>query len=122
MCFLTRHPDDLHAGELAKAQLAAEHGIAVAGSEIRSIVEICCAARSCSIAVARNMLNQLHDAMPQAPKFEVLAARKMMLEAWAIMAMKGRAGEVDARLRAAHRAAEASKARDVLGELFRVPC
>ena len=113
--------DDLHAGELAKAQLAAEHGIAVAGSRRDPVYQWKFRLLRCEILLhssrTEEVLNQLHDAMPQAPKFEVLAARKMMLEAWAIMAMKGRAGEVDARLSAAHRAAEASKAQDVLVDI-----
>ena len=109
--------DDLHAGELAKAQLAAEHGIAVAASRHDLVYQWKFRLLRCEILLnssrAEEVLNQLRDAVPPAPEFAALAARKMMLEARAI-SMLGRADEGDARFGAAHQAAEAAKAEDVL--------
>src|ERR1035438_9120991 len=113
--------DDLHAGELAKAQLAAEHGISVAAARRDLVNQWKFRLLRCEILLygsrAEEVLNQLHDALPPAPEFAALAARKMTLEAWAIMSMTGRADEGEALLGAAHRAAEAAKAEDVLVDI-----
>jgi CHAT domain-containing protein len=113
--------DDLHAGELAKAQLAAEHGISVAATRRDLVNQWKFRLLRCEILLygsrAEEVLNQLHDALPPAPEFAALAARKMTLEAWAIMSMTGRADEGEALLGAAHRAAEAAKAEDVLVDI-----
>ena len=109
--------DDLHAGELAKAQLAAEHGITVAASRRDLVYQWKFRLLRCEVLLyssrAEEVPNQLHDDVPPAPEFAALAARKLALEARAI-SMLGRVDEGEARLGAAHRAAEASKAEDVL--------
>ena len=70
--------------------------------------------KSCfTVSRAEEVLNQLREPLPQTPEFAALAARKTMLEAWAISTL-GRADEGDARFRAAHQAAEAAKAEDLL--------
>jgi CHAT domain-containing protein/Tfp pilus assembly protein PilF len=111
---------DLRAGELAKAQLAAEHGISVAASRHDLANQWRFLLLRCDVLLksrrAEEVLNQLHDAMPPAPEFAALAARKMMLEAWATVIL-GRVDEGEARLDAAHRAAAAAKAEDVLLEV-----
>src|ERR1035437_8671087 len=112
--------DDFHAGELAKAQLAAEHGIAVAASRGDLVYQAKFRLLRCDILLnsrrAEEVLNQLHDPLPPAPEFAALAARKTAMEARAI-SMLGRVDEGGARLDAAHRAAEAAKAEDVLLEI-----
>jgi CHAT domain-containing protein len=112
--------DDLHAGELAKAQLAAEHGMAVAASRRDSVYQWKFRLLRCEVLLygsrAEEVLNQMHDNVPQAPGFAALAARRMMLEGRAI-SLLGRADESEALLGAAHRAAEAAKAEDVLLEI-----
>src|SRR5450759_5976593 len=109
--------DDLHAGELAKAQLAAEHGIAVAASRRDLVYQGKFRLLRCDILLysgrAGEVLNQLRDAVPPEPEFAALTARKLALEAWAIF-MLGRVDEGEALLAAAHRAAEAAHAEDVL--------
>ena len=77
--------DDLHAGELAKALLAAEHGISVAASRHDLFYQWKFRLLRCEVLLnssrAEEVLNQLHDAVPAAPEFAALAARKMVLEA-----------------------------------------
>src|ERR1035438_1799130 len=112
--------NDLRAGELAKAQLAAEHGIAVAASRRDAVYQWKFRLLRCEVLLyssrAEEVLNQLRDNVPPGPEFAALAARKTLLEARAI-SLLGRAGEVDARFSAAHRAAEAAKAEDVLVDI-----
>ena len=112
--------DDFRAGELAKAQLAAERGIAVAASRRDLVFQWKFRLLRCDILLnsrrAEEVLNQLRDDVPPAPEFAALAARKMAIEARAI-SMLGRVDEGGARLDAAHRAAEAAKAEDVLLEI-----
>ena len=112
--------DDLHAGELAKALLAADQGIAVAGSRHDLVYQWKYRLLRCEIMLhshrAEEVLNQLRDALPATPEFAVLAARKAMLEAWALLTL-GRAEEADTRFDAAHQAAEAARAEDVLLEI-----
>ena len=112
--------DDFRAGELAKAQLAAERGIAVAASRRDLVFQWKFRLLRCDILLnsrrAEEVLNQLRDDVPPAPEFAALAARKMAMEARAI-SMLGRVDEGGARLDAAHRAAEAAKAEDVLLEI-----
>src|SRR5260370_28518702 len=108
---------DLHAGELAKAQLAAEHGIAVAASRRDLVYQWKFRLLRCEILLygsrAEEVLNQLRDNVPPTPAFGALAARKMMLAAHAT-SLLGRPDEVDARFVAARQAAVAAKAEDVL--------
>jgi CHAT domain-containing protein len=112
--------DDLHTGELAKAELAAEHGISVAASRRDLVYQWKFRLLRCEVLLyssrAEEVLNQLHDAVPQAPGFAAVAARKMMLEGQAV-SLLGRVDESDALLGAAHQAAEAAKAEDVLLEI-----
>jgi CHAT domain-containing protein len=112
--------DDLHAGELAKALLAADHTIEVANSRHDVVYQWKGRLLRCEVLLysqrAEEVLNQLRDALPQTPEFAALAARKTMLEAWAISTL-GRADEADARFRVAHQAAEAAKAEDVLVDI-----
>jgi tetratricopeptide (TPR) repeat protein len=112
--------DDLHAGELAKAQLAAEHGIAVATSRHDLVHQAKFRLLRCDILLysgrAGEVLNQLRDAVPPEPEFAALTARKLALEAWAIFLL-GRVDEGEALLAAAHRAAEAAHAEDVLVDI-----
>jgi CHAT domain-containing protein len=109
--------DDLHSGELAKAQSGAEHGIAVAASRGDLLSQSKFRLLRCEILLysgrAAEVLGQLRDAVPAAPGFAALAARKLRLEAWAVL-MLGRVEEGEALLTAAHRAAEAVGAEDVL--------
>ncbi len=109
--------DDLHAGELAKAQSGAEHGIAVAASRGDPLNQWKFRLLRCEILLyggrAAEVLNQLRDAVPAAPEFAALAARGLRLRAWAIL-MLGRVDEGEALLAVAHQAAEAAKAEDVL--------
>ena len=113
--------DDLHAGELAKAQLAAEHGISVAAARHDPAGQWKFRLLRCEILVysgrAEEVLNELHDPVPQTSEYAALAARKMMLQARAMLAVKGRAAEGEALLDAAQRTAEAAKAEDVLLEI-----
>jgi CHAT domain-containing protein len=112
--------DDLHAGELPKAQLAAEHGIAVATSRRDPVYLWKFRLLRCEVLLyssrAEEVLNQLHDAVPQAPGFAALDARRMMLEGRA-MSLLGRVDESETLLRAARQAADAAKAEDVLLEI-----
>ncbi|MCX6627869.1 MAG: tetratricopeptide repeat protein, partial [Candidatus Solibacter sp.] len=109
--------DGLRAGELTKAQLAAEHGIASAASRRDLVYQWKFRLLRCEVLLysrrAGEVLNQLREDVPPKPEFEALAARKMMMEAWA-MSTTGRADEGEALLGAAHRAAEAARAEDVL--------
>src|SRR5664279_5802733 len=70
--------DDLHAGELAKAQLAAEHGISAAASRRDLVYQWKFRLLRCDILLysgrAEEVLNQLRDDMPPAPEFAALAA------------------------------------------------
>jgi CHAT domain-containing protein/tetratricopeptide (TPR) repeat protein len=112
--------DDLHAGEPAKAQLAAEHGIEMAASRGDRVYQWKFRLLRCEILLysgrAEEVLNQLHDAVPPTAEFAALAARKTMTEAWAILSL-GRVDEGEALLAAAHQAAEAAKAGDVLVDI-----
>src|SRR5437660_473374 len=80
--------DDLHAGELAKALLAADHGIAVAASRHDLVYQWKYRLLRCEIMLhthrAEEVLHQLRDTVPTTPEFAALAARKTMLEAWAL--------------------------------------
>jgi CHAT domain-containing protein len=109
--------DDLHAGELAKAELAAKHGITVAASRYDLANQWRFRLLRCEVLLyssrAEEVLNQLYDAMPPSPEFGALAARKLALQAWAIF-MLGRVDEGEALLATAHQAALAAKAEDVL--------
>jgi CHAT domain-containing protein len=108
---------DLHASELANALLAADHVIAVAASRHDAVYQWKGRLLRCEILLyshrAEEVLNQLRETVPPTPEFAALAARKAMLEAWAISTL-GRADEADARFRVAHQAAEAAKAEEVL--------
>src|SRR5215467_15082416 len=88
--------DDLHAGELAKALLAAGHMIEVANSRHDVVYQWKGRLLRCEVLLysqrAEEVLNQLRDALPQTPDFAALAARKTMLEAWALSTL-GRADE-----------------------------
>ena len=63
--------DDLRAGELAKAQLAAEHGIAVAASRHDLVYQWRFRLLRCDILLnsrrAEEVLNQLRDGVPPTP-------------------------------------------------------
>ena len=113
--------DDLHAGELAKAELGAQHGVALATTRHDPVNLWKFRLLRCEILLysgrPEEVLNQLRDAVPLTPEFAALAARQKALQAWAIMSMKGRAEEGDALLCAAHKAADAAKAEDVLVEI-----
>ena len=112
--------DDFHAGELSKAQLAAEHGIAVATARRDSVYQWKFRLLRCEVLLyssrAEEVLNQLHDDVPQVPGLAALSARRMMLEGRAI-SLLGRVDESEALLGAAHRAAVAAQAEDVLLEI-----
>src|ERR1035441_400836 len=112
--------DDLHAGELAKAQLAAEHGIAVATSRRDLVYQWKFRLLRCDILLfsgrAEEVLNQLRHDPPAAPEFAALSARKMTLAARA-NSLLGRVDEADAQFSAGHKAAEAAKADDVLVDI-----
>jgi len=109
--------DDLRAGELAKAQLAAEHGISLAASRHDLVYQWKFRLLRCDVLVygsrAEEVLNQLRDEMPSGPEFAALNARKMTLVAQAL-SLLGHGDEVDARYDAAHQAAEMAHAEDVL--------
>ena len=111
---------DLHAGELVKAQLAAERGIKAAASRPDLIYQWKFRLLRCETLLyagrAEEAVNQLREAVPQAPEFAALAARRMMLEGRAI-SLLGRVDESEALLGAARKAAEAAQAEDVLLEI-----
>src|SRR6476646_2255405 len=97
--------DDFHAGELAKAQLAAEHGILLAASRHDAVYQWRFRLLRCDILLdsgrAEEVLNHLHDAVPKAPEFAALAARKMTMEARALSVL-GHVEAGEATLGAAH--------------------
>ena len=68
MCCLTPHRTIFTPGELAKAQLAAEHGIALAASRHDLVYQWKFRLLRCEILLnssrAEEVLNQLHDAVP----------------------------------------------------------
>src|SRR6516225_7885194 len=80
--------DDLHAGELAKAQLAAEHGISLAAARHDLVYQWKFRLLRCDILLygsrAEEVLNQLGEEMPPGPEFATLNARKMTLAARAL--------------------------------------
>src|ERR1035438_6234716 len=108
--------NDLRAGELAKAQLAAEHGIAVAASRRDAVYQWKFRLLRCEVLLyssrAEEVLNQLRDDVPQVPGLAALSARRMMLEGRAI-SLLGRVDESEALLGAAHRAAVAAQAENM---------
>ena len=112
--------DDLRAGELAQALLAADRGIVAAARRQDLTYEWKFRLLRSDILLnsgrAEEVVNQLRGDAPSMPEFAALAARKMTLEARAI-SMLGRVDEGEARLVLAHRAAEAAKAEDVLLEI-----
>jgi CHAT domain-containing protein len=112
--------DELHAGELAKAELTAEHGISVAASGRDLVYQWKFRLLRCEVLLhggrAEEVLHQLRDDVPSAPEFAALDARKMTLVARAV-SLLGRSDEVDARFSAAHQAAETAKAEDVLVDI-----
>jgi tetratricopeptide (TPR) repeat protein len=108
---------DLQAGELARAEATAEQGMALAGNRhdlffqwqfrlLRSEILL-------NNARAEVALAQLGDPIPQSPRFAPLAARKLMLQGQA-SSILNRPAEASALLEAAHRAAQAANAEDVL--------
>jgi CHAT domain-containing protein len=109
--------DDLHAGELAKALLAADHGIAVATTRHDPVHQWKLRLLRCEILLyssrAEEVLNQLRDVVPPTPELAALAARRTFLQAWATSTL-GRLDESEALLLVAHGAAEAAGAEDVL--------
>jgi len=68
--------DDLHAGELAKDQLAAEHAISVAASRHDLLDQWKFRLLRCEILFysgrAEEVLNELRDGLPQTPQLEVV--------------------------------------------------
>ena len=112
--------DDLRAGELAKAQSGAEHGIAVAASRHDLAYQWKFRLLRCDVLLysnrAEEALNQLRDNLPPAPEFAALEARRLTLAARA-MSLLGRTGEVTGQLEAAHKVAEAARADDVLVDI-----
>jgi CHAT domain-containing protein len=112
--------NDLHGGELAKAQLAAEHGISLAAARHDLVYQWKFRLLRCDILLygsrAEEVLNQLGEEMPPGPEFATLNARKMTLAARAL-SLLGRGDEAGARFAAAHQAAEAAKAEDVLADI-----
>ena len=107
----------MHAGELAKAQLAAEHGLSVADSRHDPLfhwkfrllrAEILLNSRRAEEVVA-----QLDEPVPAGSQFAPLAARKLMLEGQAASILD-HADRSAALLVEAHRAAEAANAGEVL--------
>ena len=112
--------DHLHAGELAKAELAADRGISVAGARRDLVYQWKFRLLRCEVLLyssrAQEVLDQLRDAAPPGREFAALRARKTMMEAWALSRL-GRADEGDARFSAAHQAAEAAKAEEVLVDI-----
>ncbi len=114
----TAATDDLHAAELAKAQLAAEHGIDVAAARHDLVYQW-----KFRLLRAEILLNggrpeevQLHDTVPPGPQFAALAARKTDAPGPGLVHLErhGPHGRWDALLEAAHRAAEAAHAEEVL--------
>ena len=107
---------DLQAGEVAKAEATAEHGLALSANRrdllfqwqfrlLRS--EILLSSGRAEVALA-----QLGDALPQSPQFASLAARKLLLQGQASSILNR--PEATALLEQARRAAESAKAEDVL--------
>lgn len=111
---------DLRAGELAKAQMAAERGVSLAGTRGDAIFQWRFRLLHCEILLnngrAEEVLAQAEDAMPQSAPFAPLSARQKMLQSQAL-AILGRAREAAAMLAEAQSAAELAHAGDVLAEI-----
>jgi CHAT domain-containing protein len=108
---------DFRTGELTKAEATAEHGLALSANRrdllfqwqfrlLRSDILLNNSRPEVALAL-------LGDPIPQSPQFAPLAARKLMLQGQASSMLK-RPAEATALLEAAHRAAEAANAEDVL--------
>ena len=111
---------DLRAGELAKAQMAAERGVSLAGTRGDAIFQWRFRLLRCEILLnngrAEEVLAQAEDAMPQSAPFAPLSARQKMLQSQAL-AILGRAREAAAMLAEAQSAAELVRADEVLAEI-----
>jgi CHAT domain-containing protein len=111
---------DVHAGELAKAQLAAEHGMGVAEARHDPVARWKFRLLRWEILLnglrAEEVAGQLAETIPAGPEFAALRARRMLLEARAFYVL-GRAPEAKALLNEAHQAAEAANAQDVLVDI-----
>ncbi|MEO8594391.1 MAG: CHAT domain-containing protein [Candidatus Solibacter sp.] len=114
---------DLRAGELSKAQLAAERGIALAAARHDAFEQWKFRLLRCEILLYlprfEEAANQLREEMPATPPFAALRARKMMLQARVLFGLR-RTEEGDALLRTAHDAAEAAGAPEVLLDIENV--
>ncbi len=112
--------DELHAGELAEAQLAAEHGLSVANARRDQFFQwkfrLLRAEILLNIRRAEDVVAQLDQPVPAGPKFAPLAARKLMLQGQAASIL-GRADRAAALLAEAHRMAEAARSEEALADI-----
>lgn len=108
--------DDLHAGELAKAQLAAEHGVGLAAARRDLVYQWKFRLLRAEILLnggrPEEVASQLQYPVPPGAEFIALGARQIALQAWALTWVRVDDGE--ALMGVAHRAAEAAKSEDVL--------
>src|SRR3954451_832290 len=113
----------LQAGELAKAQLSAEHGLSVAGSRHDDLFHWKFRLLRAEILLnsqrAGEVVGQLGEAVPPGSQFAPLAARKLMLQGQAASIL-GYADRSSNLLAEAHRAAEAAQADEVLLDIENV--
>jgi tetratricopeptide (TPR) repeat protein len=111
---------EFRAGELDKAQRAAEHGLSVAESRHEAFFQWKFRLLRAEILLygkrAEEVLPQLSESMPSGPEFAPLAARQLMLRAQAASIL-GQPERSAALLAEARRAAEAAQAGEVLVDI-----
>jgi CHAT domain-containing protein/tetratricopeptide (TPR) repeat protein len=112
---------DFRAGELPKAQLETEHGMALAAARGDALSQWKFRLLRCDILLldashAGEVAQQLDEGTPNSPEFAALGARRMLLQSRAISMLGGRA-ESNGLLESAQRGAEAAHAEDVLMDI-----
>ncbi len=113
----------MHAGEIAKAQLDAEHGLSIADARQDHFFQwkfrLLRAEILLNIRRAEDVVAQLDQPVPAGPRFAPLAARKLMLQGQAASIL-GRADEAAALLSEAHGIADAAHSEEALADIENV--
>ena len=111
---------NLHAGELAKAEIEAGRGISLAEGRKDAVYLWRFRLLRAEVMLyhlrAEEVLANLSEPVPAGPAFAALAARKQMLEGQA-QSILGRADQADRLLAGAHEVAQAAGAEDVAMEV-----